>query len=53
MYPIKNCQKVNIDQGAFYLGPSTKTKSVGYLELKPHSSLTIHNPWWYRKLNSG
>jgi len=43
MYDIKKCQKVKIAQGAFYLGESTKEKSVGYLELKPHSSLTIHN----------
>ena len=45
MYPIKKCQKIIIDQGAFYLGLSTKEKSVGYLELKPHSSLTLHNRW--------
>lgn len=43
MYPIKKCQKVTIDQGAFYFGPSTKEKSVGYLKLQPHSSLTLHN----------
>jgi len=43
MYPIKKCQKVKTDQGAFYLGKSTKEKSVGYLELKPNSSLTLHN----------
>lgn len=30
-------------QGAFYLGESTKEKSVGYLELRPYSSLTLHN----------
>ncbi|MFC1627215.1 hypothetical protein ACFL18_01500 [Patescibacteria group bacterium] len=45
MYPIKKCQKVKIDQGAFYLGESTKEKSVGYLKLKPNSSLTLHNRW--------
>jgi len=43
MYPIKKCQKVTIDQGAFYFGPSTKEKSVGYLKLQPHSSLALHN----------
>jgi hypothetical protein len=32
-----------MEQGAFYLGESTEEKSVGYLELKPHTSLTIHN----------
>ena len=43
MYDITKCQKVEIEQGAFYLGESTEEKSVGYLELKPHTSLTIHN----------
>jgi len=43
MYPIKKCQKITIDQGTFYFGESTKEKSVGYLELKPNSSLTLHN----------
>lgn len=43
MQNISKCQKVPIDQGAFYLGESTKEKSVGYLELKPHTSLTLHN----------
>lgn len=43
MYDIKKCQKVLIDQGAFYLGKSTKEKSVGYLELKPYTSLNIHH----------
>jgi len=42
-YPIENCEKVEIPQGAFYLGTSDKDKSVGYLELKPHSSLILHN----------
>lgn len=45
MYDIKKCQKIEIEQGAFYLGESTKEKSVGYLELKPHTSLTLHNRW--------
>lgn len=45
MYDIKKCQKIEIEQGAFYLGESTKKESVGYLELKPHSSLIIHNRW--------
>ena len=43
MFSIKQCQKVAIDQGAFYFGESTKQKSVGYLELKPNTSLTLHN----------
>jgi len=43
MYDIKKCKKINIEQGAFYLGESTKKRSVGYLELKPHTSLNIHN----------
>lgn len=43
MYDIKKCQKVEIEQGAFYLGESTEEKSVGYLELKPRTSLGIHN----------
>jgi hypothetical protein len=43
MFNIKKCQKVEIEQGAFYLGESTAEKSVGYLELKPHTSLAIHN----------
>jgi hypothetical protein len=43
MYDIKKCQKVEIPQGAFYLGESTKEKSVGYLGLKPRSSLSLHN----------
>lgn len=45
MFDIKKCDKVEIDQGAFYLGESTKEESVGYLELKPNSSLTLHNRW--------
>lgn len=43
MYDINKCQRVEIEQGAFYLGESTEEKSVGYLELKLHSSLTLHN----------
>jgi len=43
MYDIKKCQKIKIEQGAFYLGESNKEESVGYLELKPHTSLPIHN----------
>lgn len=45
MYDINKCDKVEIEQGAFYLGESTKEKSVGYLELKPNTSLTLHNRW--------
>lgn len=43
MYDIKKCQKIKIDQGFFCLGESTKDKSVGYLELKPNTSLNLHN----------
>lgn len=43
MYDINICQKVEIEQGAFYLWESTEEKSVWYLELKPHTSLAIHN----------
>lgn len=45
MYDINKCDKVEIEQGAFYLGELTKEKSVGYLELKPNTSLTLHNRW--------
>lgn len=45
MFDKNKCDKVIIEQGAFYLGESTKEKSVGYLELEPHKSLTIHNRW--------
>lgn len=45
MEDIKQFQKIEIPQGAFYLGESDKEKSVGYLELKPHSSLNLHNRW--------
>ncbi len=43
MYKIEKCQKVKVDQGFFYLGPSNKERSVGYLELNPKTSLTLHN----------
>src|SRR4051812_10154297 len=43
MYDIKKCQKVTLPQGAIYLGPSDINRSVGYLELNPHTSLTLHN----------
>lgn len=43
IYPIEKCQKVNLPQGAIYLGPSNKEQSVGYLELNPQTSLTLHN----------
>jgi predicted dehydrogenase len=44
MFDITQCQKVEISKGAFYyLGPSTKEESVGYLELEPCTSLTLHN----------
>ena len=35
MYPLEKCQKVELPQGAIYLGPSNKEQSVGYLELNP------------------
>jgi hypothetical protein len=43
MFDINKCQKVTLPQGAIYLGPSDEHKSVGYLELNPHTSLTLHN----------
>jgi hypothetical protein len=43
MYNLDQCEKVEIPQGSFYLGPSTKKQSVGYLELLPYTSLTLHN----------
>lgn len=43
MFPIEKCQKISLPQGAIYLGPSDKKQSVGYLELNPHTSLTLHN----------
>jgi len=43
MYDINKCDKIEMKQGAFYLGESTEEKSVGYMELKPHTSLDLHN----------
>ena len=43
MHSIDKCERIEIPQGALYLGPSNKKQSVGYLELKPHTSLTLHN----------
>ena len=43
MYPIGECQKVDIKQGAFYFGISNRERSEGYLEFKPYTSLDIHN----------
>jgi len=43
MYDIDKCQKIDLAQGVIYLGPSDKKKSVGYLELNPHTSLNLHN----------
>lgn len=43
IYDINKCDKIKINQGAFYLGESTKEGSVGYIELNPHASLTMHN----------
>jgi len=43
MLPINHCQKVVSGKATFYFGPSTKEKSVGYLELQPQSSLALHN----------
>ncbi|MEK7597652.1 MAG: hypothetical protein AAB441_03340 [Patescibacteria group bacterium] len=43
MFDINKCEKINLPQGTIYLGPSDGKKSVGYLELKPHSSLNLHN----------
>lgn len=42
MYDIKKCEKIETESGAIYIGESTAEKSVGYLELKPHSSLPFH-----------
>lgn len=42
MYKLKKCEKIEIEQGAIYLGPSNKKQSVGYLELNPYTSLTLH-----------
>ena len=43
MFPLEKCQKINLAQGAIYLGPSDEKQSVGYLELNSYSSLTLHN----------
>ena len=43
MQPIEECQKIKLPQGAIYLGNSDEKRSVGYLELSPHTSLTLHN----------
>jgi hypothetical protein len=43
VFSIEECKKIEIPQGAMYLGESTEKRSVGYLELNPHSSLTLHN----------
>ena len=42
MYDIKKCEKIKTESGAIYIGESTAEKSVGYLELKPHTSLPLH-----------
>jgi hypothetical protein len=43
MVDIQDCEKVVTENSTFYLGPSTKEYSEGYLELAPHTSLPIHN----------
>lgn len=43
LFPIEKCQKIELPQGAIYLGPSDEKQSVGYLELKPQTSLALHN----------
>lgn len=43
MEKISDCFKVELPQGAIYLGKSDVNRSVGYLELNPHTSLTLHN----------
>ena len=43
MYDIFRCQKITIPQGFIYIGLSTVKKSVGYLELNPKQSLTLHH----------
>ena len=43
MFDINQCEKIEIPQGALYLGSSDITKSVGYLELNPRTSLVLHN----------
>jgi len=42
MYDINKCDKIKIEQGIFYLGESNEYNSVGYLELNPNTSLTLH-----------
>jgi oxalate decarboxylase/phosphoglucose isomerase-like protein (cupin superfamily) len=36
-------ERVAIPQGTYYLGPSDEKKSVGFVELKPHSSQEVHS----------
>ena len=43
MFDINKCEKIILPQGAIYLGSSDKKKSVGYLELNPFTSLSLHN----------
>lgn len=43
MLDILKCEKIEIPQGSIHLGPSDENKSVGYLELDPHTSLVLHN----------
>lgn len=43
MTSIEQCKKIKLEQGFIYLGPSNKKQSVGYLELNPKTSLTLHN----------
>lgn len=43
MITLDQCQKITIPQGFLYIGPYDKQSSVGYLELNPHQSLTLHN----------
>lgn len=43
MIELGKCQKIKLDQGFIYLGPSDTESSEGYLELNPHTSLTLHN----------
>ena len=43
MTDISKCERVVTEQAVFYLGESNEQYSDGYLELAPHTSLTIHN----------
>ena len=43
MFDIAKCEKVTIEQGFLYLGPSNKQQSIGYLELNPKTSLPLHH----------